>query len=87
MLAAFSGAFNALPLTNEVATIQLVATSAAGQEKEPCASYDALLDDKSYIGMKGVEWCEKNCAVGFCPEDRCLCLTAADIASRNNPAY
>lgn len=44
-----------------------------------CTTYMALAEDSSYVGSPdGKTWCETNCAVGFCPEDRCKCLSAAD---------
>ena len=47
-----------------------------------CVSYESLVDsgDAGFLGMNGTEWCETNCAVGFCPEERCKCLTASDVA-------
>ena len=47
-----------------------------------CVSYESLVDDSdaNFMGMNGTEWCRTNCAVGFCPEDRCKCLTASDVA-------
>ena len=47
-----------------------------------CVAYESLVDsgDAGFLGMNGTEWCETNCAVGFCPEERCKCLTASDVA-------
>ena len=47
-----------------------------------CVAYESLVDDSdaNFMGMNGTEWCRTNCAVGFCPEDRCKCLTASDVA-------
>ena len=57
--------------------------AAAPLDDTKCVTYLALADDSSYVGSKtGVEWCEKNCPVGFCPEDRCTCVTAADAARK-----
>jgi len=56
--------------------------AAAPLDDTKCVTYLSLADDSSYVGSTGVEWCEKNCPVGFCPEDRCTCVTAADVARK-----
>ena len=63
------------------ATAAPLASTSALSADEKCTSYQALADDIQYVGSKtGQEWCEKNCAVGFCPEDRCKCVTAGGSA-------
>merc|ERR1719174_1206900 len=52
----------------------------AADDAQKCVTYVSLADDSAYVGSTGVEWCETNCNVGFCPEDRCTCVTAADAA-------
>ena len=62
------------------------ASALAADDAQKCVSYVSLADDSAYVGSTGVQWCEKNCAVGFCPEDRCTCVTAADAARKKKKA-
>lgn len=61
---------------------------------DDCVTYESMYDDSAsnmmdpLTGkpMTGVEWCEKNCGVGFCPEDRCRCISKEEQAKRKKEA-
>ena len=61
---------------------------------DDCVTYESLYDDSNanmmdpLTGkpMTGVQWCEKNCGVGFCPEDRCRCITKEEQAQMKKAA-
>ena len=70
---AAANAAAAAAATNAAGTAVAAPLSVASSSSD-CISFTSLSGDVTITA-----WCEANCKAGVCPEDKCKCITAADV--------